>query len=134
MHEAWICTCPQLSTHAFHAGQRRCPPHSHLPGITKKPPRGYTAGEHRRVLRLGVALMVEAGTVVVKTLSGSTWSDHVPTRQYMTRKGKAATALSSEEYVDLLGIIFKHVTRAVMKKAGQLIFLHDRDPAHRTYD
>jgi nicotinamide riboside kinase len=77
-----------------------------------------------RVLRLGVPLMVEAGTVVVKTLSGSTWSDHVPTRQYMTRKGKAATALSSEEYADLLGIIFKQATRAVMKKAGQLIFLH----------
>ena len=84
------------------------------------------------MLKLGVALMVEDEKVVVRTLSGTTWSGHMPTRQYLTRKGKAATALSAEEYMDLLGSIFKQVTRTATRKAGHLIFVHDRDPAHRT--
>lgn len=51
--------------------------------------------------------------------------------QYPTKMGKVAIDLSSEEYVELLGIIFKQVTRAVVKEGGQLLFMHDHDPAHK---
>jgi hypothetical protein len=60
--------------------------------------------------------MVEAGAVVVNKLHGSTWSGSMPNPQFLTKKGKAANVLSSEEYIDLLGIIIKWVTRAVEKK------------------
>jgi len=108
--------------------------HIHLAGITKKPVHRYTTTERRRSLKLAVALLPASGKVVVKAVSGTTWSGYKSQQQYKTKSGKDACKLSAEEYAEFIGTVLRQANRAVGKYPGQLILVHDRDPVHNTVE
>ena len=134
LHDVQMLAWAQLFCLSLHAGQRRCRPHIHLAGITKKPVRRYTTTERRRSLKLAVALLPASGKVVVKAVSGTTWSGYKSQQQYKTKSGKDACKLSAEEYAEFIGTVLRQANRAVGKYPGQLILVHDRDPVHNTVE
>lgn len=83
------------------------------------------------MLKLAVALMPAAKKMVVRPLSGTTWSKFKPAKQYVTKQRKAAASLTSAEYVDFLISVVGQISRST-KKA--MIIVHDRDPTHLSSD
>lgn len=79
------------------------------------------------MLKIAVALMSQAGKVVVMLLCGTTWADYMPTGQLFSRKKKEARSLTAEEYMHVLVSIVKQLPKAAVR-AGSLILVHDCGP------
>ena len=90
--------------------------------------RPFESEQHTGTLKLAVALLPAAGTTVVKGLTGTTCADYKPQQQYHTKAGKPAHGITQDEYMDFIrGVLAAHTRRR-----ASVIWVHDRDPSHRT--
>ena len=108
---------------------RRCIPHLFIRGYMRPPQRSFTAGP-RGKMKLAVALIPATGSTYVKAVSGTTCPDLKPEKQYTTKasKGKKiATSMTEAEYLDFIHDVLDRLPR----RHGRVIWVHDRDSAHR---
>lgn len=127
----------QCTSHDAHApaGQKRCVPHLHVPGLMKTPERFHTDNKTaRRALKLAVACNAVGG-VFIKETTGTAYSGYHPGKQYevVSRGGlKAASSMVSEEYLDFLRSALEHFKKQAgfrRVSAGALL-VHDKSAVH----
>ena len=118
-----------MGPHYPNPSGKRCPPHLRVPVLMPLVDRHFQAELHRGMLKVGVALLPRAGKTIVKGLSGTTCAEFRPSKHYQTKAGKPATSLTSAEYLDFI----KEVLSQLKPHRESIIWVHDRDPSHRTH-